>query len=102
MLMDATRHWLSLTREERRKFFSSIQLKIFDKYPTVSTRFFDVEAFSARCSDIAVFECDDIQDYYYLVEELRDSKVYTVPYFDIVDIFPAIEGGFTDYESSLD
>jgi hypothetical protein len=100
MHMNATKEWLTLSRQERRSFFDHLRSSIFDKYPHVSVRFFDVEAFSARCSDIALFATDQIQDYYYLIEELRDSKVYTVPYFEIVEILPAIEDGFSDFEDN--
>jgi predicted transglutaminase-like protease len=99
--MNATTEWLSLSREERSVYFDEIQSKIFSKYPSVSIRLYDVEAFSTKCSDIAVYETENIQDYYFLIDALRDSKIYTVPYFEIVDIFPAIEDGYIEYESSI-
>ncbi|MCB1645657.1 MAG: Darcynin 1 [Pseudomonadales bacterium] len=99
--MNATRHWLALSRAERSAISDKLAASIFSRYPSVKVRFFDVEAFSAACSDIAMYETDDIQDYYFLTEALRDSEIYTVPYFDIVGIFPAIEGGFETYEQSL-
>ncbi len=99
--MNATKEWLSLSRDERKKYFDNIQTEIFAKYPSVSVRLYDVEAFSSKCSDIAVYETENIQDYYFLIDALRDSKIYTVPYFEIVDIFPAIEDGFVEYESAL-
>ncbi|MGI0115544.1 darcynin family protein [Zooshikella sp. RANM57] len=99
--MNATKEWLSLSREERTQYFESIQTDIFSKYPSVSIKLYDVEAFSSKCSDIAVYETESIQDYYFLIDALRDSKIYTVPYFEIVDIFPAIEEGFIEYESSI-
>jgi len=97
--LNATRAWLSLSREGRRKFFHRIQEDIFKKYPGISYRLFDVEAFNAHCSDIILFEANDVQQYYYLMEELRDSAIYTVPYFEIVGIYPAIEDGFSNFES---
>lgn len=100
--MNATKAWLSLTRSERRDFSQNTMGEIFKKYPQVNVRLYDAEAFSASCSDIAVFETEYIQDYYYLIEALRDSAVYTVPYFEIVDIIPAIEAGFMQYEDQLE
>jgi hypothetical protein len=100
--MNATKQWLSLTRKERGAYFAKWQKDIFASYPKVSVKFYDVEAFSARCSDIAVYETEDIQSYYFLIEELRDSEVYTVPYFEVVDIFPALENGFAEFESAMD
>ena len=98
--MNATRDWLALTRKERGEYYTWLQAEVFDHYPDVHVRLFDVEAFSARCSDIAMYETENIQQYYFLMEALRDSKVYTVPYFEVVDIFPAIEDGFTEYENN--
>ena len=100
--MNATGAWLSLTRKKRGEYFAKWQKEIFDRYPSVSVKFYDVEAFSARCSDIAIYETEDIQSYYFLIEELRDSEVYTVPYFEVVDIFPALENGFAEFESAMD
>lgn len=99
--MSATKDWLSLSREERNIYFSETIGDIFSRYPTVSVRFYDCEAFTTKCSDIAVYETENLQDYYFLIEALRDSKVFTVPYFEMVDIFPAIEDGFEEYELSL-
>ena len=99
--MNATNHWLSLSREQRSQYFDGIRSKIFAQYPSVSIRLYDVEAFSTKCSDIVVYETENIQDYYFLIDALRDTKIYSVPYFEIVDIFPAIEDGFVAYESNL-
>ncbi|GLQ29968.1 darcynin family protein [Litoribrevibacter albus] len=99
--MNATKEWLSMSREERGQYFDKIQSNIFSNYPSVSVRLYDAEAFTTKCSDIAVYETENIQDYYFLIEALRDTEIYTVPYFEIVDIFPAIEDGFAEYESSV-
>lgn len=97
--MNARKEWLRLSREERHSYFSHIKDTLLNCYPSVSLRLFDVEAFNAQCSDIAMYETYNIQDYYFLIEELRDSEIYTVPYFDIVGIFPALEDGFKEYEA---
>lgn len=99
--MNATKAWLRLTRQERNQFFNTTVADILSKYPNVSLRLYDLEAFSGRCSDIAVYETDDVQQYYFLIEALRDTEIYTKPYFEIIDIFPAIEDGFVEYEESL-
>lgn len=99
--MNATRAWLALSREERSNYFDILKAEIFSLYPAVAVRFYDVEAFSSLCSDIAVYETDQIEAYYFLIDALRDSKVYSIPYFEIVNIFPSIENGFLAYEESL-
>lgn len=93
--------WLHLTRDERNRFTHEVLTPIFLKYPSVNVRYYDVEAFTTRCSDIALFETASPQDYYYLIEAMRDSPVCTVPYFEFVDIFPALESGFVEYEEHL-
>ncbi len=101
ILMSATKEWLSLTREERNAFVETQLNPIFAKYQNVSVRFYDAEAFSTRCSDIAVFETENLQEYYFVIDAIRDTKVFTVPYFEFIEIIPAIEGGFVEYENHL-
>lgn len=100
ILLRATAEWLSLPRDERRAFFEGDFKGALAKHPGVTLRYYDAEAFTTRCSDIAVFEADDLNDYYFLMERLRDSKMCTVPYFDFVDIVPSIEEGFVQFEAA--
>ncbi|EKP65851.1 Uncharacterised protein [Acinetobacter baumannii] len=93
--------WLALAREKRAEFSTQKLEPIFEKYPTVKVRWYDVEAFSTKASDIAVFETTSLQDYYFVIDAIRDSEFYTVPYFEFVEIIPAIEDGYVEYESSL-
>lgn len=65
-------------------------------------RYYDAEAFSAVCSDIMVFETEHLQDYTFLIEALRDSALFSRPYFRLKHIIPAVEDGFRDYEAHLD
>ena len=92
--MNATRAWLALSHNERNDFTATVLAPLLGKYPNVSLRFYDTEAFTTKCSDIAVFETDSIPDFYALMDAIRDSGVFTVPYFEFVDIFPAIEADF--------
>jgi hypothetical protein len=62
-------------------------------------RYFDAEAFSAHCSDVMMISASDLQQYYDFVETLRDSPMFAVPYFRLVQIIPAIEEGFRGYEA---
>ena len=98
--LSARKEWLQLSRNDRNSYFSQLNHDEFAKYPGVHIRLFDAEAFTACCSDIVMFETEDIQSYYFLVEELRDSKIYTKPYFDVISIFPAIENGFLEFEGA--
>jgi hypothetical protein len=61
-------------------------------------RYFDAEAFSAHCSDVMMITASDLQQYYDFIETLRDSPMFAVPYFRLVQIVPAIEEGFRSFE----
>jgi hypothetical protein len=99
VLMTSTKEWLALSRAQRRAFVAEELTPIFAKYAeVVKVRFLDAEAFTTRCSDVAIFETADLQAYYFLMEEIRDSKIFTVPYFLFNDIIPCAEGGFVQFE----
>lgn len=99
LLLNATKHWLGLTREERNQFFENEFMPIAAKFShSISIRLFDSEAFHAKHSDFIMLEVTDLKDYYYFIEHLRDSKVYTVPYFEINDIVMGQENGFQQFE----
>lgn len=89
--MNATPAWLSLSPEDRHQFVNQTLHPIFQRYPHVTLKLYDAEAFTASCSDIAVFETEDTDDYTALMDNLRNSEIFTAPYFEIIDIIPAIE-----------
>jgi Darcynin, domain of unknown function len=62
-------------------------------------RYFDAEAFSASCSDVMMITTSDLQQYYDFIETLRDSPMFALPYFRVVQIVPAIEDGYRDFET---
>lgn len=93
MLLTALPSWLSRTRAERGRISEETLGTALSRHPGITMRFFDAEAFSGRCSDIAMFSTDDLSDYYVLVEELRDEPLFTVPYFRVEDIIVTIEDG---------
>lgn len=101
ILMDATPEWLSLSREERSAFVETELMPIYKKYSKVSVRMFDAEAFSAECSDIAMYETEDVEQYHFMIDAIRDTKIFSVPYFEIVSILPAVEEGYTRYDEHL-
>jgi len=92
--MQATHAWLALSHDEREAFAAQELTPLLTQYPDIALRFYDTEAFTTRCSDIAVFETKTILSFYALMDNIRDSKIFTVPYFEFVDILPAIEADF--------
>ena len=102
VLMTSTAEWLRLSRKQRNTYVTQELTPVFEKYAgKVSVRFLDAEAFTARCSDVVIFETEDLKQYYFLMEEIRDSKIFTVPYFQINDIIPCAEGGFVTFEKEV-
>jgi hypothetical protein len=101
MLLNALPAWLRLDRTQRRAFHAEVVAPILAAYPAVRMRYFDAEAFSGRCSDIAAFETEDLQAYADLIEALRDTAFFGAPYYEVVEIIPAIENGYLDYEARM-
>lgn len=89
--------WLRLPRPERDRI-ASAALGAALGGRDVTLRHFDAEAFSADCSDIALFEAGDALAFNGVMEALRDSPLFAEPYFELVRIIPAIEDGFRHYE----
>ena|SRR5437899_9276630 len=98
MLLRSTSDWLKLSREERQRFLNREVRPLFADYPAVTMRFYDAEAFSGRCTDIAVFETADLGAYTFLIDGLRDTAFFSHPYFKVLDIVPAVEDGYVEYD----
>ena len=102
MLLRSSPAWLALSRQARLDYVDGTVKPILGRYPAVSLRFYDAEAFSGRATDIAVFETADLRAYYRLVDALRDTAFLGLPYFEVVDILPAVEDGYLDYDAGED
>lgn len=102
VLMRTTPAWLALDHQQRTTFNRQILEPIFARYAgVVEVRLLDVEAFSGRCTDVALFETSDLAQYYFLIEELRDSELFSKPYFEVDEILVGLEGGFLMFEEVL-
>ena len=91
--------WLALPRG-RRNEIATAALSGALKDDQVKLRYFDAEAYSGFCSDIALFETNDLTAYYHVMERLRDTPLFATPYFELVQIIPAIEDGVREFEQS--
>ncbi|MBI1262725.1 MAG: hypothetical protein GC184_13485 [Rhizobiales bacterium] len=98
MLLRTTPAWLRLTRE-RRNAIAGHAFETAMKGDAVTMSYHDAEAFSGRATDVAVFRTIDLYAYYAVVERLRDSALFTEPYFEVVDIIPTIEEGYRRFEA---
>jgi hypothetical protein len=93
MLVRTTRAWLDLAPKERFAWLGEVVAPILGRHPAVSMRFFDSEAFTARFSDVVMWETADILQYQAVVEELRETNFWD-GYFEVVEIISSIENAF--------
>ncbi len=99
ILYRATHHSLALTRQQRNEFFSSEILPIVQQFEgRLTVRFFDSEAFHATTSDFLIINCEELQDYYYFMEYVRDTALFSKLYIELNDIITGIENGFQHFE----
>ncbi|MFC5145159.1 darcynin family protein [Streptomyces aureoversilis] len=92
--------WLRLSRDERNALREQCIQPVLAEYADrVSARFFDAEAFHARHTDFALLETADLQAYYHLVEELRDTPLIGDGYLAFTDIRIGIEDGYRTFEA---
>lgn len=98
VLMNATPKWLALTRNERSKFVENEITPIIQRVSkTVNVSFYDSEYFHSSVSDFMMVGTNVLDDYKTLIEMLRDTKIYSVPYFEIKDIIMGQENLFEDF-----
>jgi hypothetical protein len=95
MLVKTTLAWLQLTPTARFAFLDETIQPILKNHPTVTMRFYDSEAFSAKASDIIVWETADLMAYQHLIDKLRETKFWG-NYFEVLDIIPSIENAYAE------
>lgn len=99
LCLKALPQWLALDRKDRTTISEQALTDAFGDAP-VSFRFFDAEAFSSHISDVAMIEADSPKEYYFAIERLRDSKFFSVPYFELIEIIPSFENGYQAFEAA--
>ncbi|MET8762033.1 darcynin family protein [Lentzea sp. NPDC004782] len=94
MLVKTTRKWLDLTLAQRMEVLETQVLPaIEERTEGVRSRFYDTEFYSARVTDIWVWEARDHEAYQQLVEALRDSPFWD-DYFEVVELLVGVENGY--------
>ncbi|WP_410579631.1 darcynin family protein [Amycolatopsis sp. lyj-108] len=98
MLVKTTPEWLGLTVEQRVEAFKTEVLPAIEsKVKGVRSRFFDTEFYSARVTDVWVWEADDHHSYQLLIEALRETPFWD-RYFEVVDLLVGVENAYaTNY-----
>ncbi|MFO0749500.1 MAG: darcynin family protein [Myxococcota bacterium] len=92
-LLRATATWLAKTPAQRHAFVDEVLRPLLARRPGVRLRYFDAEAYSARTSDVLMWEVRDERAYRALVEDLRETPFWG-RCFEVRDIIPAVEDGF--------
>mgnify|MGYP000991019633 CR=1 FL=1 len=93
MPLRATTHWLALSPEQRFAFIGKVLVPILEAHPTVRLRFFDSEFYSARVSDMAMWETSDLAEWRSLVEGLRETPFWD-HYFAVEDVILSVENAY--------
>ncbi|MEI9982421.1 MAG: darcynin family protein [Aliidongia sp.] len=94
MLVKTTPEWLGLAVDRRFQLLKEEVEPILKKYrDSIRLRFYDVEFYSARVTDIWVWEARDHSDWQLLVEDLRDTPFWD-RYFEIVEILTGVENAY--------
>jgi hypothetical protein len=96
LIVKTTTEWLALAPAVRFEFVRKVLVPLLAKHADIQFRFFDVEAFSARASDVFVLETADLSSYQSLVEALRETAFWD-RYFSVLDILPGFEDGYADH-----
>ena len=94
ILVKTTQEWLGFPVPERFRLLREQLDPILKKHAAnVSMRFFDIEFYSARVTDLWMWEATDHHAYELLVEDLRDTPFWD-RYFEIVEILPGVENAY--------
>jgi hypothetical protein len=96
MLVKTLPEWLGFTVEERfRQLAEHVQPVLKKHAAGVRLRFYDVEFYSARVTDLWLWEAVSHHAYQLLVEDLRETPFWD-RFFDIVEILPGVENVYAD------
>lgn len=94
MLVKTTPEWLSMTVRERVDAFTTRVVPAIEAKTTgVRSRFYDTEFYSARVTDVWVWEADDHHAYQLLIDALRETPFWD-RYFEVVDLLVGTENGY--------
>lgn len=88
--------WLALPRDRR----SEIAGDSLARASFPSLRHFDAEAFTAMCSDIVMVQAEDAVQLNHAMERLRDTVIFSEPFFALNGIYPCLEDGFRQFETA--
>ena len=102
MLVKTTPECLGIPVDRRHELAREHLTPILKKHAAgVSLRYFDVEFYSARVTDLWMWDAKDHHAYQLLVEDLRESPFWD-RYFDVVEILTGVEDAYaTNYDRAV-
>ncbi len=102
LLLKATPAWLRLSRSDRRSFYEATLSPILQSFAgQLQLKFYDSEYFNSRVSDFVILETDNLPAYQLFMERLRDTDVYRLPYFEVVEIIPGQENAYQQFDTLI-
>jgi hypothetical protein len=94
MLVKTSPEWLGFPVERRFDLLQEQFTPILRKHSAgVRLRFFDIEFYSARVTDLWLWDARDHHAYQLLVEDLRETPFWD-RYFEIVEILTGVENAY--------
>lgn len=94
MLVKTMPEWLAMSVDERfRELANHVEPIVQRHRERVRLRFYDVEFYTARVTDVWVWDALDHHAYELLVEDLRETPFWD-RYFAIVEILPGVENAY--------
>ncbi len=94
MLVKTMPEWLAMSVDERFSELGKHVEPIVQRHrERVRLRFYDVEFYTARVTDVWVWDALDHHAYELLVEDLRETPFWD-RYFAIVEILPGVQNAF--------
>lgn len=90
-----TPEWLALSKDERVAVRDRAFVPIFMRYrEQVSVRLFDTWAFTQTSTDIIMFETPNLMAYYALMDELKNTEIFSRSLLRRSETVVAVEDGF--------
>ncbi|UOZ05539.1 darcynin family protein [Amycolatopsis sp. WQ 127309] len=99
ILVKTTRAWLDLTVADRIAAFEEHVTPALKKVKGVRSTFYDTEFYTARVTDIWVWEARDHEAFQLVIEALRETLFWD-HYFEIVEILVGVENGYAKHYST--
>ncbi|MGW6690872.1 darcynin family protein [Streptomyces sp. NPDC054961] len=94
VLVKTTPEWLAMTVADRVRAFTTQVVPVIEaRTRGVRSRFYDTEFYSARVTDIWVWQADDHDAYRLLIDALRETP-FRDRYFTVVDLLVGTENGY--------